>query len=58
MLENQPAVNSVMQITGIEFCECDIVARKMYNVKLVHLVFMRLRNLFDFYLNSYLSDKL
>jgi hypothetical protein len=31
---------------------------KMYNVKYVYLVFMRLCNLFDFYLNNYLFDKL
>lgn len=47
-----------MQQAGIEFCECNIVAQKMYNVKFVYLVFMRLCNLFDFYVNNYLFDKL
>jgi hypothetical protein len=28
-----PAICNIVQQVGIEFCECNIVAREMYNVK-------------------------
>jgi len=28
-----PAISNTVQQVGIEFCECNIVAREMYNVK-------------------------
>jgi hypothetical protein len=28
-----PATNNIMQQVGVEFCECNVVAREMYNVK-------------------------
>ena len=34
MLENKPTIKSIVQQVGIEICECNIVAQKMYNVKL------------------------
>jgi hypothetical protein len=34
MSENKTVINSIEQQVGIEFCRCNIVARKIYNVML------------------------
>ena len=31
--ENKPTISSIVQLVSNEFCECNIFARKIYNVK-------------------------
>ena len=37
--ENKPTVNSIVQLDSIEFCECNIFARKICSVKFIRRVF-------------------
>jgi len=40
--ENKPTVNSIVQLVSVEFCECNIFAWKIYNVKFIGRVFFSL----------------